>query len=110
MPTIPQPSTYLVKHIRINATADGDNTVIAAVTGKKLRILAYVFTATTAGVVAFKDSVTTFASFSPPANGGASYPGGVHAPAFETGTGEAFVVNTTASQDVVGHITYQEVI
>lgn len=103
---------YEIKHVRVNATADGNNTVISAVTGKKIRILSYVITATAAGTVSFTDGTNTYAAFSLAANGGVSYAGGSApgaAPAFEVAVSSNFVINTQTSQDVLGHITYSEV-
>jgi hypothetical protein len=110
MPTIPNPSTFAVAHARINATSDGDNEVVAAVAGKKVRVLSYVLTASAAGIVDVQDTAASpaiLAQFDLAAQGGVSYAGGVHAPAFETAEGTGLEVNTQASQDVVGHVTYQ---
>lgn len=99
-----------IKFVRVNATADGDNTVVAGVASKKLRVLGYVLTVTAAGLVAVKSSTTTIlAELSCDANGGASYAGGLYAPAFETAAGEALVVNTPVGVDAKGHVTYIEV-
>lgn len=110
MPRIDHPGTYEVKHVRINATSDGDNTVISAVPGRKIRVLSYVITATGAGTCLFQStSDVVAASFSLAAQGGVSYAGGINAPAFETATGTGLEVSCAASQDILGHLTYQEV-
>lgn len=100
------------KYARINATADGDNTVIAAVPGKQIRVLGYVITATAAGVITFQDSAASpvvFATHSLGINGGVSYAGGDDAPAFETAQGVGVEINNPAAVDTVGHLTYSEV-
>jgi hypothetical protein len=104
-------STADVKYARVNATADGDNVVLAAVTGKKLVILGYQIQAiTTAGVVTIKDSAAGVkATFDLAARQAVSYQGSSEAPAFETPTSEGLLINTQASQDVLGHLTYREV-
>lgn len=105
---LPDRQRYEVKHVRINATNDGNNTVISAVTGRKIRILSYVITATAAGTAAFTDGSATYASFSLAAQGGVSYSGD-DAPAFEVAVSSNFVVNCATGQDILGHATYQEV-
>ena len=99
-----------VKYAAVAATADGDNTVVAAVTGKKLRVVGYVLTSTGAGLIAIKGGTTTLATLRVGADGGgASYAGGFDAPAFETAAGTALVVNNPAGIDTYGHISYVEV-
>lgn len=112
MPVIGDPSRYEVKFARVNATADGDNTVIAAVSGKKIRVLAYVVNANAPGVVTLQDTAGTpvvHASFELTDGGTVSYPGGIFAPAFETAKGTGLEINNAVGVDALGHITYQEV-
>ena len=101
-----------IKFVRVNATADGDNSIISGVTGKKIRVLGYVITVTTAGTVTMQDtagSPNIFAQFSLLAQGGASYAGGLMCPAFETLVGNGVEINTQTGQDCLGHMTYIEV-
>lgn len=112
MPMIGSPSRYEVKHARINATADGDNTVISAVSGKKIRVLSYVINANAAGVVTLQNTDGTpvvYASFELTDGGTVVYPGGVFAPAFETAVGTGLEISNAVGVDALGHITYQEV-
>ena len=96
-----------VLHARINATADGNNTVIAAVANAVILILGYAFTATLAGTVTLQDSAATvLASFAIATNGGIVYGGEDVAPAFELAVGQGFVVNNPAGVDTLGHVTY----
>lgn len=100
-----------IKFASVNATTDGDNTVIAAVPTKKLRILGYVLTATGAGTITLKSATAgAIGRIICSANGaGASYPGGVDAPACETVAGEAFVINNPVGVDTMGHLSYIEI-
>jgi hypothetical protein len=95
----------------IAATADGDNTVVAAVTGKKIRVLGYVLTVNAAGTVQWKSGASTAKSGAMefPDGGGAAP--GLCDPAtggfwFETAAGEALVLATAAGVDGLGHVTY----
>jgi hypothetical protein len=99
-----------VKFASVNATVDGDNTAIAAVTGKKLRILGGVLTSTGAGTVQLKSGgATVLGRFISSSNGaGVSYAGGVDAPLAETAAAEAFVLNNPAGVDTVGMLSYIE--
>jgi hypothetical protein len=86
-------AVFYPKFVRVNATADGDNTIIAGVPGKKVRVLGYAITiGGGAGIVTFQDTAASpniFATFSLPANGGVSYSGNHRCPAFETAQGPA---------------------
>lgn len=99
-----------LKFAKIDATLDGANTVLAAVAGKKLRIINYVVTVTVAGVLEFEDGAGADLGFlSLGANGGASFDGKLESPAFETAAGQSFVVRTIATQDAKGHLCYVEI-
>lgn len=101
-----------VKYAVVNAAADGDNTVIAAVASKKIRVLGYHLSVTAAGLIVLQDTAGTpvvHARHSLAANGTASYAGGHDAPAFETAAGEGVEISNPASVDTHGHITYIEV-
>lgn len=103
-------TTAVTKFARVNATADGDNVVLGAVTGKKLVILGYQLQAmTTAGVVTVKDSATGVkATFDLAVRQAVGYSGSTDCPAFETPVGEGLLIGTQTGQDVIGHITYRE--
>jgi hypothetical protein len=100
-----------LKFASVNATADGDNTAIAAVGGKKLRVVGGRITCTGAGTISFKTGgggvIDRFISS---ANGsGFADRGGVDCPLFETVSGEALLLNNPAGIDSVGNLTYIEV-
>ena len=101
-----------IKFARVNATADGDNTIITGVGGKKLRVLGYALVASAAGIITIQDSAGTpaiLAQFPLAANGGVSYAGGLECPAFETPTGNGLEISNPSGVDTLGHITYIEV-
>ncbi len=106
---VPNTGAYEVKSVGFSATSDGDNTLIAAVVGKRLRVLSFVLTATAAGDIVLKDSSATLATFSLGINGGVSYAGGITSPAFETGAGLALTVTNPTSVDTKGFLVYQEI-
>lgn len=95
-------------YVRVNATADGDNTVIPAVALKRIRVISYAVLVTSSGTLSMQgtDNVV-HASFPFAANGGVSY-GGPTA-AFETNVGCGLEVSTAGGQDAGGHLTYQVV-
>lgn len=94
-----------IQFARVNASTDGDNTVVAAVAAKKIRVLGYNLTSRTAGLLTVKSSTTsTLAELDLVADTPVPYGG--PAPAFETVAGELLNFNVAATVDVVGHITY----
>lgn len=97
------------KFVRVNATADGANTIVAAQANKRYRILGFVLTTTAAGVIDVRSGTTVLAQFQLPIAGLSTYMGGVDAPAFETGINEAININNPASVDTLGFLTYIEV-
>ena len=105
-------ATGTVKFAVVNASSSGNNTVIAAATGKKFRVLSYVIVTTTA-VTAQWASGTSPTALSGAMALGAT--GGVSAnfnPAghVETAEGEALVLVLGGAIQASGHVTYQEII
>lgn len=101
-------AAYALNYVRLDATADGTNTVVAAVAGKSVRVIAYAFTASAAGSVTFQNtagSPAVAAVFNLGANGGVSYGGPT--PAFETAKGTGLVISNGTGVDTTGHLTYQ---
>lgn len=96
------------RYVRVNATADGNNTVITGTSGKSILVVGYTLNVTAAGSISVRDgAATVYADFSLPAFGGAAYSGGVNAPAFKLATGSNLVINNvTAGVDTTGHLTY----
>ena len=90
--------------------ASTDNTIIAAVTGKKLRVLAYVLVVTGAATARFESATAGTAltgQMSLAANGGIAAP---FNPAgwFETVAGELLNLELSAN-GADGHLIYQEI-
>src|SRR5207244_12337938 len=81
----------------------GDNAVVAAVSGKRIRVISYALAnqAATANSVKFRSAANDKTSLKTlPANTTPAfimYAGGVNAPAFETNAGEALNINLSAS-------------
>lgn len=102
-----------IKFARVNATADGVNVIVAAVTGKSLRILGYMLTnKTTAGTSTWQDTQGTpaiYGDINLALGGVASYEGGVTAPAFDVASGFGLNISNGTAVDVLGHVTYMEV-
>lgn len=98
------------KFAAIAASSSGDNTVVAAVTGKKIRVLGYRFSAN--GTVAAKWRSSTAGDISglsylvQYASAGASFSPVGH---FETTAGEGLVLNLDGAVAVGGHVSYVEV-
>lgn len=98
------------KFAAINTSSSGDNTVVAAVAGKKIRVLAYLVGVSATQQLTWKSGAGTslagqlsFAQY-----------GGVSAPLnqigwFETAVGEPLVLNLGQAALTGGHLTYIEV-
>jgi hypothetical protein len=96
----------------IAATADGDNTIVAApAAGYKIRVLGYALNVNAAGTVQWKSGAATAKS------GAMEFPdGGGIAPGFidpstggfwfECAAAEALVLATSAGVDGLGHVSY----
>lgn len=100
---------YEIKYARVNATADGDNSIITGVSEKSIVVLGYALNANAAGVVTLQDSAATpnvHASFALAANGSVSYAGGTNCPAFKIAVGNGLEVNNAAGVDTLGHVSY----
>lgn len=96
-----------IQFAAVAATVDGLNTVIAGVAGQRIRVLGYVLVIDVAGTIAVEDTGgPVLAQFPLAANGGASYAGGVEAPAFQTAVGQGLAIRNPAGVDTLGHITY----
>lgn len=91
----------------IDATDDGDNEVIAAVPGERIVIEGFVMSASATNVVQFKDGASTvMASFRMSASMSHDWPTRPNRSLFVLTVGNAFIVNTSAGQDVLGFVEY----
>lgn len=98
-------------HEPIAASASGNTTILAAVTGKKLRVFSLYFITADAVTVRFEsdtDGSALSGEMSFPANGGIVLP---HNPAgwFETVSGELLSLELSAAVAIAGGIVYAEV-
>jgi len=93
----------------INATGSGDNTVIAAVTGKVLRVVHIWFNAALAVGVSFKSGNNTkVESMLMATNGFFEASGLPNGWVVQTNAGEAFVLNNSLAVNVRGGLLYVE--
>lgn len=95
----------------INATVNGDNTIVAAVSAKKIRVLSYSIVADAAVGVAFEDGAggsELSGQMAFAANGGISVP---FSPVghFETTANTLLNIELDAAANVRGHLCYVEV-
>lgn len=97
-----------VKFAPVDASASGDNTLVAAVTGSALRVLSITLVAVGAVTATLKSGASTARSGGMPlaANGGltAQAPQGL----VETASGEALVLGLSAAVAVGGMVSYVE--
>ena len=102
------PPAGTVKFAKINTSSSGA-TLVAAVTGKRIRVLNYAIVADAAVEVNFESDTTDISGpMSLPANGGVSangWPAGV----FETAAGAALKITLSGAVEVNGHLAYVEV-
>lgn len=111
MGVISQVAAKGVLHARVNATADGDNTLVAAPGAKKqIVVLGYQFRFIGAGAFTVRSGAagTIHLEEVGVASPGQrnSYPGTVDGPAFVCDENTALVVNNFATGDTLGHLTY----
>lgn len=101
---------YDVKHAVIATAAAGATQLVAAVVGKRIRVLGYTLVAAAAVTAKFQSATNDLTGALPlAANGGASPTGAPQVPLFETNVGEALNVNLGGAVAVAGHLTYMEV-
>lgn len=111
-----QYSGYKRQNVRVNATADATQTVIAAVpTDSYIVVIGYAVTVVsgaTFGTSTLQDTAGSPAVFAAFATSAANqsvpvvYAGTEDAPAFELAKGVGLVVNNAPAVDMTGHLTY----
>lgn len=94
----------------IAASSSGDNTLIAAVTGKKIRVVEYMLVAAGTVSVKFRSGATPDLTGAMPMVANSSLVGG-YCPVgmFETVAGLPLTLNLSGAVAVTGHLTYIEV-
>lgn len=100
-----------VKYAAVAVASSGDNTIVAAVSGKKIRVISYMLNAAAAVDAKWKSGASTDKTgllYMAAAGYGAI---GDYNPSgwFETAVGQALVLNLSAAVAVGGHISYVEV-
>ena len=97
------------KRAAISASSSGDNTIVAADSGKAYRVLSYVLVASGAVAAKWKDGASTDVSgaMSLAANSVVPAP---HSPSGHVATskGNALILNLSGATAVNGHLTYDE--
>ncbi len=98
------------KFAAISAAASGDNTIVAAVAGKKLRVVKYTIVTSSGVSVTFRTSsgADLTGAMALAANSGV---GGAYCPVglLETAAGDGLLLNLSGAVPVAGHLTYIEV-
>ena len=93
-----------VKYASISTSASGDTTVVAAVTGKRIKVIDYVLTRASTVNMKWRSGTTDITGllYSSP------IPGFNPVGHFRTAVGELLAINLSAAVGVGGHITYVE--
>lgn len=97
------------KYAAITGSSSGDNAIVAAVTGKKIRVLGYVVTASGAVNAKFRSGTTDISGLIYAAANGGAASGFNPVGHFETTAGAALNMNLSGAVAVGGHVTYIEV-
>lgn len=104
---------YEFKTVRLNATSDGDNTIVAGVTNKQIRVTGFFLVGAAAGTLTIQDSLGTpevqFAFPIAAAGDGAIFAGSLDGPAFTLDQGVGLEINNSAGLDTTGFVTYVEI-
>jgi len=104
-------SPVVIKWAEINATSSGDTSVIAAVSGKKIRVTAITLVCSAAVGVGWKSGSNIKINAMPFAqNGGMALEFVSPAHFFvETNAGEALIINLSVNSNVRGSLNYEEI-
>lgn len=101
-----------VKYAVVSTATLGDNTVVAAVAGKRIAVESYALVVSGAVSVKWKSGAATDLSgaMALAANGGLAPAGaGPDSSLLATAAGGALVLNLSAAVQVSGHVAYREV-
>ena len=97
-----------VQYAPINATNSGNTQVVGAVSGKRIRVIAYAVIANATVSIKFQSGTTDITGSMRVVEGGGiahAYDGGL----FETAVGQALNINLSTNATVGGYIVYREV-
>ena len=97
-----------VQYATINATTSGNTQVVGAVSGKRIRVIAYAVIANATVSIKFQSGTTDITGSMRVVEGGGiahAYDGGL----FQTAVGQALNINLSANATVGGYVVYREV-
>jgi len=97
-----------VQYATISATTSGDTQIVAAVSGKRIRVIAYAVVASATVNIKFRSGTTDITgSMRVVESGGIAhaYDGGL----FQTAVGQALNINLSANATVGGYVVYREI-
>ena len=97
-----------VQYAPINATSFGDTQIIPAVSGKRIRVIAYAVIANATVSIKFRSGTTDITGSMRIVEGGGiahAYDGGL----FQTAVGQALNINLSANATVGGYVVYREI-
>ena len=97
-----------VQYAPINATTSGDTQIVPAVSGKRIRVIAYAVIANATVSIKFRSDTTDITGSMRVVEGGGiahAYDGGL----FQTADGEALNINLSTNATVGGYVVYREV-
>jgi hypothetical protein len=101
-----------MKFAAISAASSGSNEIVAAVAGKRIKVLAYTVISAGSVSMTWRSASTAISGAMPlAANGGAAPSGGSvsplgNMPLLQTEVGEALNINLSSAVGVYGHLTY----
>ncbi len=101
-----------MKFASISAASSGSNEIVAAVTGKRIKVLAYTVIAAGDVSITWRSASTAISgAMSIAQNGGAAPAAGASGPLgfvplLQTESGEALNLNLSSAVQVSGHLTY----
>ena len=97
-----------VLYAAVSASSAGDTTVVPAVSGKRIRVVAFALVAAGTVTVKFRSGSTDITGGMRLVEAGGvahAFDGGL----FQTAVGQALVINLSAGQPVGGYVVYREV-
>lgn len=95
-----------IQFAAISQSGAGTDILVAAMSGKRIKVVGYVVVMGSAGTVTFKTASTAITgSMSFASNGGVSSAGTEHFPVFQTNQGEDLSITTTGAA-AQGHLSY----
>jgi len=97
-----------VQYALINATSFGDTQIVPAVSGKRIRVIAYAVIASATVSIKFRSGTTDITGSMRVVEGGGiahAYDGGL----FQTAVGQALNINLSTNATVGGYVVYREI-